>query len=127
MLNVLPFVAGLIAGAATVSVLRSERTHAALQATSAHLRTAYEEAQSGVRTAARSGLDRMRGLASPPAPAVEAEPAAAAEPEKPARRSARRKAAAQPASTGTDSTQPATAKPRAARAPRKPKPEQAEA
>jgi len=117
MLNVLPFVAGLIVGAAAVSALRGERARSVLQDTGARLRTAYDEAQSGVRTAARSGFDLMRGLTSASAPAVEAEPAAPAKPVKPARKSVAKAASAKAAA----------AKPKATRAPRKAKPEQAEA
>ncbi|MBM4180191.1 MAG: hypothetical protein FJ209_01375 [Betaproteobacteria bacterium] len=127
MLNVLPFVAGLIAGAAAVSAMRGERARSVLQDTGARLRTAYDEAQSGVRTAARSGFDLMRGLTSASAPAVEAESAAPAKPVKPARKPAARKSVAKAASAKAASAKATTAKPKATRAPRKTKPEQAEA
>ncbi len=127
MLNVLPFVAGLIAGAAAVSAMRGERARSVLQDTGARLRSAYDEAQSGVRTAARSGFDLMRGLACEPAPAAEAEPAAPAKPVKPARKPAAKTASAKTASAKPAAAKPAAAKAKAARPPRKAKPEQAEA
>lgn len=60
----LPFIAGLIAGAAAVSALRSERGRALVNDTGARLRTAYDDAESGVRTATRSGFDMLRGATS---------------------------------------------------------------
>lgn len=119
MLNVLPFVAGLIAGAAAVSALRGERARSVMQDTGARLRSAYDSAESGVRTAARSGFDLLRGVK--PAPAGEAESAAAATPAAAPAKRARKPATAKPAAV-----QPAVAKARAARAPRKPRPEQTE-
>lgn len=60
----LPFIAGLIAGAAAVSALRSERGRALANDTGARLRSAYDDAESGVRSAARSGFDMLRGATS---------------------------------------------------------------
>jgi len=131
MLNALPFVAGLIAGAAAVSALRGERARSVLQDTGARLHTAYDEAQSGARAAARSGFDLMRGCTTTPAPAVEVESAVEAEsaappkPVKPARKSAAKTASAKAAAAKPAAAKPVAAKAR--RAPRKAKPEQAEA
>jgi hypothetical protein len=98
MLNVLPFVAGLIAGAAAVTALRGERARSMMSETGERLRAVYGEAQSGVRAAARAGFDFLRAPASAPepAPAPEADVEAPAEPPpaapKPKRRAAKRTA-----------------------------------
>ncbi len=135
MLNVLPFVAGLVAGAAVVSALRGERARSVMQDTGARLRAVYDEAESGVRTVARSGFDLLRGVQ--PAPAGEAESAAsvppavappATTPAKRARKPAARQAAtAKPEAVKPEAVKPAAAKAKAARPPRKAKPEQGEA
>lgn len=131
MMPLLPFIAGLFAGAAAVSALRSERARSVMNDTGARLRSAVSEAESGVRAAARSGLDRLR-RASPdtatapaeaPAPAEKATPETApAQETKPARKPARaRKRASPPAAEAAA----AAAKPK--RAPRKPKAKATEA
>jgi hypothetical protein len=72
MIHVLPFVAGLIAGAAAVAALRSERGHALVDESGARLRAACGEAGAGVRAAARSGIDLLRSAtARAPTPAKE--------------------------------------------------------
>jgi hypothetical protein len=90
VIHVLPFIAGLIAGAAAVSALRSERGRSLVNDTGARLRTACGEAASGVRAAARSGIDLLRG-----ATARAATPAQ--EPIAPSEKTARTKKAAKPA------------------------------
>lgn len=109
MIPLLPFVAGLVAGAAAVSALRSERAKAALNETGSRLRSAAATAESGVRAAAQSGLALVRRTVAEKA-APEAKPARSAKAKKPARKPAAAKAAAP-----------------AKRAPRKPKAAQAEA
>lgn len=125
MLNVLPFVAGLIAGAAAVSALRGERARSVMQDTGARLRSAYDGAESGVRTAARSGFDLLRGVK--PAPAGEAESSVSATPAAAPAKRARKPAARKAATAKPAAVKPAVAKAKAARAPRKAKPEQTEA
>lgn len=98
----LPFIAGLAAGAAAVTALRSERARAALNATGTHL--------SSVRQAAQSGLDKFR---RPAAEAPAAEVPAAAEP------------AVKPARTRKPAAPKAAAEPAAKRAPRAAKPSKA--
>ncbi|GAB1394454.1 hypothetical protein MASR1M60_26180 [Rhodocyclaceae bacterium] len=56
MIPLLPFAAGLVAGAAAVSALRSERAKIVLDATGTHLRGAAASAETQVRAAAKSGL-----------------------------------------------------------------------
>jgi hypothetical protein len=103
MIPLLPFVAGLVVGAAALSALRSERTRKTLNETGARLRGAAHTAEEGVRAAARSGLTLLRGAAA----------------EKPVKAPARAKPAAK---------KPAAARPAAPkRAPRKAKPRKAEA
>ncbi len=66
MMPMLPFVAGLIAGAAAVSALRGERVRAMVDDAGAHLRGAMDQAES----AARSGLVLLQrvtpGRGAPP-------------------------------------------------------------
>lgn len=113
MIQILPFVAGLVVGAAAISALRSERARQTMDSAGARLRSAAHVAEDGVRAAAQSGLALWRG-ATVPATVAEtpaappAEPAAA--PAKP-RRSAR-KPAAQAAA------KPKAAAPRQARTPK---------
>jgi len=56
MTPLLPFFAGLAAGAAAVSALRSERARDALSAAGDRLRTVASDAENSARAAARSGL-----------------------------------------------------------------------
>lgn len=112
MIPLLPFVAGLVVGAAALSALRSKRARQTLNDTGARLRGAAHTAEEGVRAAARSGLTLLRGTA--------AEAAA----EKPLKAPAKAKAAARKKPAAA---KPAAAKPAAPkRAPRKPKTPQAE-
>jgi hypothetical protein len=66
MMPMLPFVAGLIAGAAAVTALRGERVRAMVDDAGAHLRGAMDQAES----AARSGLVLLQrvtpGRGAPP-------------------------------------------------------------
>lgn len=111
MIPLLPFVAGLVVGAAALSALRSERARQTLNDTGARLRGAAHTAEEGVRAAARSGLTLLRGTA--------AEAAA----EKPLKAPAKAKVARKkPAAAKPAAAQPAAPK----RAPRKPKTPQAE-
>lgn len=61
MIPLLPFVAGLVVGAAVLSALRSERARQTLNDTGARLRGAAHTAEEGVRAATRSGLALLRG------------------------------------------------------------------
>ncbi|OGS91250.1 MAG: hypothetical protein A2Z95_01980 [Gallionellales bacterium GWA2_60_18] len=73
MIPLLPFFAGLAAGAAAVSALRSERAKRALNETGSRLRTVASGAENSVRAAARSGialLHRPDSAAEAPAPAA---------------------------------------------------------
>lgn len=65
MIPTLPFILGLVAGAAAVSALRSERGRALLRSSAQQLRQTYEQAESQVGAAARSGLERMRSTLPP--------------------------------------------------------------
>jgi len=65
MIPALPFILGLVAGAAAVSALRSERGRALLGSSAQQLRQTYEQAESQVGAAARSGLERMRSTLPP--------------------------------------------------------------
>ncbi|MDD3529657.1 MAG: hypothetical protein PHS77_07240 [Gallionellaceae bacterium] len=124
MMPVLPFLAGLMAGAMVVKSLRSEKARTAMNDAGARLRTVYDEAESGVRAATRAGLDRLRGAKAGAEPAAEpaaAAPAAAPKKPRPARKPAVR---AKPATAQSAATKPAEAKP--ARAPRKAKAVKAE-
>lgn len=128
MLHSLPFLAGLVAGAALVGALRGERTRSVMNDAGVRLRGACDEAQRGARAAARSGFDLFRGGAKPEAqpetsaaPPEAAQPAAPAAPAaKPARKTA---AARKPAAAKTVGAPAEAAKPK--RAPRKPKPAEA--
>jgi len=60
MIPTLPFILGLVAGAAAVSVLRSERGRALLGSSAQQLRQTYAQAESQVSAAARSGLEHWR-------------------------------------------------------------------
>lgn len=116
MMPVLPFLAGLVAGAVVVKSLRSEKARTAMNDAGARLRSAFDEAESGVRAATRAGLDRLRGaMPGEPSAAMpeDAEPAPVQKKPRPARKTAAR---AEPAA------QPAEAKAaRPVRAPRKAK------
>lgn len=111
MLNVLPFVVGLVAGAAAVSALRAPRAQAVMHDAGARLRTAYGDAHSSVRQAACSGMERLCGTTDASAPPATATTAAAAPP--------------QPVEPVVETAETAevkpAARPRAARAPRRPK------
>lgn len=96
MLPLLPFAAGLFAGAAAIGLLRSERARVALDRT-----------QHKLRSAGKSGL-----AAVGPAPAATAQgtPAASAAKPRPARKAARRTPAAKPATPRGGTRKPAKAK-----------------
>jgi len=64
MIPLLPFVAGLVVGAATLSALRSERARQTLNDNGARLRGAAHTAEEVVCAAARSGLTLLRGTAA---------------------------------------------------------------
>lgn len=88
MLPLLPFAAGLFAGAAAIGLLRSERARAALN-----------RAEDSLRSAGKSGLAAARrapAATTQQAAAAQAPAASLAKP-KPARKAPRRKAAAKPA------------------------------
>ncbi len=78
MMPLLPFVAGLVAGAAVISALRSERARSVLDDTGSRLRTVVSEAESGVRAAAESGLAMLRRSAPQTEPTGAAETASPA-------------------------------------------------
>lgn len=71
MIPLLPFVAGLVVGAAALSALRSERTRKTLNETGTRLRSAAHTAEEGVRSAARSGLTLLHGASAAEKPARE--------------------------------------------------------
>lgn len=125
MMPLLPFVAGLFAGAAAVSALRSEHARSMIDDTGSRLRAAVNDAESSVRTAAQSGLAMLRRSSPETAVGDEESAVAAASPRKaPAKKPVRaRKSASPPPAAPTAPA--AKAKPR--RAPRKPKPAETEA
>jgi len=75
MMPLLPFIAGLFAGAAVISALRSERARSVLDDTGSRLRMAVSEAENGVRVAAESGLAMLRRSAPQTEPTGAAETA----------------------------------------------------
>lgn len=114
MMPVLPFLAGLVAGAVVVKSLRSETARTAMNDAGARLRTVYDKAESGVRAATRAGLDRLRGAKAGDEP-VAVPDAAAPAPKKP-------RPARKPAAKANHAAKPVEAKAaRPVRAPRKPK------
>ena len=127
MMPLMPFIAGLFAGAATVSALRSERARSVMNDTGSRLCSAVNEAESGVRTAARAGLDKLRcaspeAAAEPAANPAEAPEAAASPQAAPVSKPARARKRARP-----PSAEAVVAAPKPKRAPRKPKAEETEA
>lgn len=98
MLPLLPFAAGLVAGAAAVSMLRSERARAGLAQAQDALRSATE---SGLAALKRSSATVKQGFSAGEAPAQTAAEAAAPAAPKAAKGGARkappRKKAATPA------------------------------
>lgn len=109
MTPLLPFITGLAVGAAAISVLRSERTRGALNATGTRLRSAASAAEDSMRAAAQSGLALLHG-ASTEKPA--------AQPTKP-RRTAKKPAAKTAAKTAAKSAEKAAEKPAAKTAARR--------
>lgn len=85
---VLPFLIGLVVGAAAVTTLRGDRGRAAMQEASERLREVYGETGAAVRAATVSGLDRVREAIAPTAAA----PAAAAPKHRKQAKASRKKA-----------------------------------
>lgn len=101
MLPLLPFAAGLFAGAAAIGLLRSERARAAINL-----------AEDSLRSAGKSGLAairRMPAATTQQAAAAQATAASPAKP-KPARKAPRRTAAAAPATPRSGTRKSAKAK-----------------
>ncbi len=124
MIPLLPFVAGLFAGVAAVSALRSDRARSVIDDTGTLLRSAVSDAESGVRAAAQSGLAMLRRSPTSTAGAEETAPAApeaASPPPAAAKKSARARKSTSPPPDATATK----AKPQ--RAPRKPKAAETEA
>lgn len=92
MLPILPFAAGLIAGAAAVGLLRSERARAEAAKLQEGLREAGESGLSALRRSATALRQRFAAPAETPPQAAPDEAAAASKPKAP-----RKKAAAKPA------------------------------
>lgn len=112
MIPLLPFIAGLVAGAGALSILRSERTRQTLHEASQRLRTAAQTAEERVRSVTRSGQAVWHGATQSPAdetPDVEEIAKAAAPPKK--------KVVRKRVSEKTEEAKPVAAK----RAPRKAK------
>lgn len=123
----LPFLAGLIAGAAAVAALRSDRGRAIINETGQRLRGAVNEAESGVRAAAEAGLGLLRrGVpeatdATPGQPADASAPSTESEPPSATTRPTRaRKRATRPAASEQAAAAEADAKPMRPRGRRKP-------
>ncbi len=62
MIPALPFIIGLVAGAAAASALRSERGRAWLGNSAQQMRQSCEQAESQFSATARSGLERLRAV-----------------------------------------------------------------
>jgi len=108
MIPTLPFILGLVAGAAAVSVLRSERGRALLGSSAQQLRQTYAQAETQVCAVARSGLERLRAGAQPGEP----EPVAPIDPPK------RRRSGSSPG--GSAGVRRSAAKPPSATEPERP-------
>jgi hypothetical protein len=103
MLPILPFAAGLLAGAAAIGLLRSERT----RAKAAQLQAGLRQAGASGFDAAKRGTQALRARFASPATAVPADTPAAAPAPKQARRTAK------PAAAKNAAKAKAPAKPRA--------------
>lgn len=101
MIPLLPFIAGLVAGAAALSALRTDRAKTALNQTGIRLRAAASEVESSVRTVAQSGLSKLRSAPVAEAPAKAAKPART---RKPATKTAATTATTKPAAKPTPKT-----------------------
>ena len=123
MIPLLPFIAGLAAGAAAVSALRSERARGALSETGTCLRTAANKAEDGVRAAAQSGLALLRRVPDEESAVAPLDEPTAEPPVKPAAASAAAKRAAKKPATkpAANSAADAAVPQRAPRKPRTPK------
>ncbi|MGC8854902.1 MAG: hypothetical protein ACP5OY_08340 [Halothiobacillaceae bacterium] len=64
MTPILPFIAGLISGAAVVTTLRDERGRSLIEGAASQMRAATDTLEQGARRAAEAGLDLWRDLLS---------------------------------------------------------------